>query len=200
MARSSMLPIASDPSLPHPARRFLALRPPPATSETLAATRDALHGAARDGRPVATDRLHLTLAFLGIGPYDADTIARVQGALDGLDALAFELVLDRVGSFEIGHRHVGWIGPRVAPVALERLVEAIRTRFAAHAITFDARPFVPHVTVLRGLAAPLADRPIAPIRWPVDRFDLLASRLDRARYETVASWHLAGGAHGIGAR
>jgi 2'-5' RNA ligase len=200
MARTSMLPIARDPTPPGRARRFLALRPPPATSAALAATRDALHEAACDGRPVATGRLHLTLAFLGIGAYDADTIARVQGALDGLDAGAFELVLDRVGSFEIGHRHVGWIGPRVAPAALEGLVEAIRTRFAAHAIAFDARPFVPHVTVLRGLEAPLADRPIVPIRWPVDRFDLMASRLDRPRYETVASWRLPGSGHGSGAR
>lgn len=195
MARAPIPPALHDPVSPGPARRFLALRPPPATSAALAVARDALHEAARDGRPVATGRLHLTLAFLGTGPRDADDIARMQGALDGLDAGAFDLVLDRVGSFQIGHRHVGWIGTRVAPAALVGLVDGIRTRFAAHAIAFDARPFVPHVTVLRGLAAPLAARPIAPIRWPVDRFDLMASRLDRSRYETVASWHLPARGH-----
>ena len=67
------------------------------------------------------------------------------------------------------------------------LAAAIRRRLAATGIDFDARPFVPHVTLLRGLAAPLEPQPVAPIRWPVARVELLASRFDRASHETLAA-------------
>lgn len=190
MARAATPPAPGGPAAPGAARWFIALQPPAATTKALAGARDALHDAVSDGRPVATGRLHLTLAFIGTGPRNAGDLARVQVALDGLDAGAFDLVLDRIGSFQVGHRHVGWIGPRVSPAALVGLVDGIRARLVAHDVPVDPRPFVPHVTVLRGLAAPPAARPIAPIRWPVDRFDLMASRLDASRYETVASWRL----------
>jgi 2'-5' RNA ligase len=70
------------------------------------------------------------------------------------------------------------------------LAAAIRQHLAARRIGFDAKPFVPHVTVLRDLAAPLEPRPVAPIRWPVERVELLASRFDRPSYQTLAAWDL----------
>lgn len=190
MAETSSDPAAPNPAVPAAARWFIALKPPAATAAELAAARDALRAAVRDGRPVATRRLHLTLAFLGTGPRDADQIARVQGVLDGVEAPVFDLVLDQMASFNVGRRHVGWIGPRIAPTPLIELVAAIRWRLAATDIDFDARPFVPHVTLLRGLVAPLEPRPVAPIRWPVARVELLASRLDRASYQTLAALDL----------
>lgn len=175
---------------PPAARWFIALRPPPGTPEALAAARDALLAAVRDGRPVATDRLHLTLAFLGTGRRDAAEVERLRSALAGIEVSCFDFDIDRADTFRVGRRHVGWIGPREAPAQLLALAGAIRARLAAAGIDVDARPFVPHVTVLRGLEAPIAGRSIPVIKWPVDRFVLVRSHLDQPRYEDIASWPL----------
>lgn len=178
-------------SQPPPAARwFIALRPPPRTTEALAGARDALLAAVRDGRPVEADRLHMTLAFLGTGRRDAAEIERLRSALAGIEVPCFDFAIDRADNFRVGRHHVGWIGPREPPAELLALAGAIRARLATAGFDVDKRPFVPHVTVLRGLEAPIADRSIPVIQWPVDRFVLVRSCLDQPRYENIASWPL----------
>lgn len=164
-----------------PARRFFALWPGQETRHQLArAARSCL--AAGAGRPVAPADFHLTLLFLGTP--DATRQAALVAAARGLAVPAFELVLDRCGCFEAAG--VLWLGCSVVPVELAELAAMLAAQARALGLQPDPRPFRPHVSIARRLAMPSPPRVVvAPVRWQVGGFALLASRdgaQDGARY------------------
>jgi 2'-5' RNA ligase len=53
------------------------------------------------------------------------------------------------------------------------------------------KQFVPHITLLYdGQVIPVLD--IAPIRWTVDRFVLVQSKLGQTQHIVLQTWELAG--------
>lgn len=133
------------------------------------------------------DTLHLTLAFLG--DLSSDRVAEARRVADAIVAPQFDLVLDRLGYWR--HNRILWAGgvsPRLTFVAAA-LVDGLR----AADFALDARPFVPHLTLLRD--AYCGEPPPLPpgIGWSVNEFVLAESRLsgDGARYEIVGRWPLA---------
>jgi 2'-5' RNA ligase len=158
-----------------------------------AASAQALHQVARTaadicgGRIMRRDGMHVTLAFLGDIP--AERVAAATRVADGIAAEAFTLTLDRLGYWR--HNRILWAGgvsPRLTFVAAA-LVDGLR----AADFALDARPFVPHLTLLRD--AYCGEPPPLPpgIGWSVNEFVLAESRLsgDGARYEIVGRWPLA---------
>ncbi len=158
-------------------RLFFALWPDQAGRERLAHN---VRGAVRasGGRPVASDQLHLTLAFLGSVPETrvvelaalaAELIGTANGAL-GPIALSFE-------------RLAHWPGPRVlcalperTPAALDQLVKRLLKALTAADFTPDLKPFRPHVTVARKVLRSSRSAALRAVHWRFEAFALIASR------------------------
>jgi 2'-5' RNA ligase len=72
------------------------------------------------------------------------------------------------------------------------LVSALNVALQAAGFAVDARPHVPHITLLRNTAC--GEVPACtPVRWPVSDFVLVSSRTetDGAHYEVIRRWPLA---------
>jgi len=151
------------PRPPREGRYFVALRPSSRARRSLEALAGAL--ARRfGGRGLAADDIHLTLAFVGAAP--ASIEAPLRESLAGLPAPG-GLALGRLGCF--GKRLL-WCGPGQTPEWLDGLAQALRTELDRRSIAFDRKPFVPHLTLVRGArpVAPEALREFAADREPID--------------------------------
>ena len=167
--------------MPGSLRLFFAALPDAATRRRLQQLQRAL---ARPGeRPVAGDRLHLTLRFLGEVP--AGRTRALRGALGRLEQPRFALRLDRAGHFR-GPR-ILWAGPSRPPAALLELRAEIGRLADAAGIPVRDAPFRPHVTLCRAAAPGRRASRFEPIDWAVDHCVLVASHLgERPRYEVLA--------------
>jgi|KBSMisStandDraft_5_1062788.scaffolds.fasta_scaffold95521_4 2'-5' RNA ligase len=150
------------------ARLFVALWPDPDIRAQLSRRRDAWRWPAA-AKPVADDRLHLTLHFIG-------AFGRTQiAALDRLlKAVALEPATLRACDEEV------WRGGiAVLRFAGDSSLAALHRRLGAVladlGVTVDPRPFSPHVTVARRARG--AERPADPaaIEWRADTFALVES-------------------------
>lgn len=161
------------------------------------------------GRRVPTHNLHLTLVFLGNVPAE-----RVDALCRGIDRLEVNgqgvLRLDRFGIFPAAR--VAWLGADPVPPALH-LHELLKMQAADLGLSVDARPWRPHVTLLRrirrqrarppgelrlrdpgALASTLdptgtpIEWPMAwPIDWPMRSFSLIESIQGRP-YQVLRTW------------
>jgi len=140
------------------------------------------------GRPVATENLHVTLAFLG--PVTADQRACVERAADAIRLPPFELNLDHAAHWP--RPRVLWVGPSEQPPALLALAAALHQAATACGLKLDARPYQAHLTLMRKVARAPADLAIRPFRWPVRGFVLVESKTlaEGVRYTPLKSWPL----------
>lgn len=174
---------------PGAVRLFFALWPDEAVRAALADRARAARASA-PGRPVPDANLHLTLAFLG--QVEAARLEPLTAAVGALSLPAFELTIDRRGWWK--RSGVLWLGPSAPPAALNRLVKSLWAALAPLGFWPDFRDFRPHVTVARRCRRGVAGE-IAPIRWPVDAFQLMMSVTSRkgAAYRVHAAWPLNSG-------
>jgi RNA 2',3'-cyclic 3'-phosphodiesterase len=94
--------------------------------------------------------LHLTLAFLG--EIEPDRVPGITGALARATAsfAPFEISYAGGGTFPTsGRPRIAWAGVRDGAEELGRLRSQIATELARVGIVLEARPFLPHVTLLR---------------------------------------------------
>lgn len=145
------------------------------------------------GRWVRAQRYHLTLHFLG--EYPVLPPALVQRALEAaasVRAAPFVLCIDQAGGFRNPRSIPWWLGPRHTPPELKTLWRALREALQAQSVPYDTRlRLTPHVTVLYDAAQVLAPTPLPEVRWEVDRFALIRSRLGAdAGYTVLGSWPL----------
>ena len=153
-------------------RYFVALVPDPDAARRAGALAGAL-AAAFGGRASPAADMHLTLAFIGPRPDSgAPAIAAALAGLARAPARA-PMPLSVLGRFgRRGARGVCWAGPGATPEWLAGLARSVRERLTAAGIGFDARPLIPHCTLVRDCAAD-ADAlrvheqalPIAVLRW-----------------------------------
>ncbi|MEN9316485.1 MAG: hypothetical protein RIS35_2878 [Pseudomonadota bacterium] len=133
---------APGPRRPDLVRWFIALRPSPAS-------RRALHAQGRrlarrfGGRVVPENRIHLTLAFIGMAPGDLAPV--LCETLAGLPPPG-GLTVDRIGSFD---GRLLWIAPSSPPGWLGLLSDTVREALARLEVPFDRKAFRPHVTLVR---------------------------------------------------
>lgn len=142
------------------------------------------------------DSLHLTLAFLGEQP--VGRIDELRSLADGVCGEPFELMLSRAGSYQ--RNRVVWGGPETTPMQLSVLVERLGAALRSRRFPVESRPFSAHVTLVRNARQAPSALIDPPLRWRVDHFALMRSRLgsDGARYEEVGRWPLNGPADGRG--
>ncbi len=133
------------------------------------------------------DTLHITLAFLGETPFER--LDALVACADAIGTDAYELVLDQAGYWR--HNRIGWLGASESPPQHVELVKALGTALQKAGFPVDARPHVPHVTLLRksrGGDVPACE----PVRWPINDFVLVQSNTDSdgAHYEVIRRWRL----------
>lgn len=151
-------------------RLFYALWPDDATRAALVRWQDHVQG-----RKIAPDNLHITLAFLGQQP--TTLIPTLQTILTSLPSPDMTLVLDRLGYFS-RHR-IAWAGIQEVPDVLVTLQKTLAQALAQHGIAFnDQSGFRPHVTLARDALAP-GEVAVDAIHWRVNQLVLAQSTTDR---------------------
>lgn len=140
------------------------------------------------GRVTRLDSIHLTIAFLGEVP--ADRIEIFRSLPPEIVAPAFSMRLDRVGHWV--RNGIVWAAPSVVPDALSVLQARLAAWVTSQGIVLDARPFRPHVTLLRKAARGELTAPEVPIAWTAGEFVLVRSgrHAEGSRYETIARFPL----------
>ncbi len=89
--------------------------------------------------------MHMTLLFLGNTP-----VERLGALAELAAAVPFEAFTLHIGKADCWrHNKIAWVAPSASPPALARLVESLERLAAAAGFAFDARPFVPHLTLVR---------------------------------------------------
>jgi 2'-5' RNA ligase len=170
------------------ARLFFAAWPAPEVQR-------ALHETARQfqrecgGRAIQERNIHLTLAFLG--NVERARLAELKAYATGVSGSYCNLSIDRVEYWR--HNRILWAGTERCPDPLPALVAELSAGLRTLGHELDARPYVPHVTLLRDARRAPAGRLIPPIAWPVHEFALIESvpRAQGRVYEVLRRWPLS---------
>ncbi|MFZ6049452.1 RNA 2',3'-cyclic phosphodiesterase [Pseudomonas sp. CR3202] len=139
-----------------------------------------------DGKPVAPENLHLTLAFLGTQP--RGQVEPLAALAASLTPAAFTLHLDRLARWKNGLLH---LAPSKVPGALLDLERELRERLLAAGYSVETRPFKPHLTLARHCPRlPASTTPT--FDWPATEFALYASEntIKGTHYHALAQWPL----------
>lgn len=171
-------------------RLFFALWPEPPIRRALARSTKAPVRAA-GGRVVPRENLHITLAFLGSVPRgQVDTF---KSAAAGVGQQPFDLVLDRLGFFQRARSL--WLGPSAVCPGLLALEQSLRQALEAVGWQREARPFMPHVTLVRKANQVANPGSVKPVIWSVGHFSLIESVTDQrgAVYRELTRWALVAG-------
>jgi 2'-5' RNA ligase len=152
-------------------RLFVALWPGPRVRQELAACRDGMPSTI-GGSSTATDKLHLTLHFIGSVPAGrvAEVSAGLQVAVHRFD-LRFDFIEGWRGGFAV-------LRPRTVPQRLQQLRAELAAALLGLGLPVEPRAFRPHVTLARH-AAPFQPVDLAkPVSWRVTGYALVQSRVD----------------------
>jgi 2'-5' RNA ligase len=168
-------------------RLFFALWPPAKTAHALA---QWTHEVSRDtgGSPTASDKIHLTLAFLG----DGDS-AKAQAAAAQVTGRRHALPIEHAHYWK--HNKIVWVGPQTTPPPLATIVSQLHGALKEQGFVLENRPFAAHVTLLRKARPPKTFPPLPPaLDWPIDEFVLVRSRTSPkgATYEWIERFPLTG--------
>lgn len=145
-------------------RAFVALELPQAFASDIAALSRQLKHAV-EGRFLAAETYHLTLAFLGEA-----TEAGIASAIEAIEAActnaaAIPLRSDGLGKFGRASDATLWLGIAATP-DLMRLAETVREELGARGVAYDGKPFKPHITLARRVRIPRTDLP--PLAFPLN--------------------------------
>ena len=128
--------------MPERIRLFTALWPEPAARAQLAALRDAWSWPA-SARPVADEKLHATLHFIGAFP--RDSLVALGTALSRVPVEPVELHMSGSEVFRGGIA----VALLEAGPALADLHARVGDVLAGFGVALEARPYRPHVTLAR---------------------------------------------------
>lgn len=154
---------------PDTARLFLALWPDDAVRDQLRAWRDAWTWP-RGAAPVHTDKLHVTLHFLGNQP-----TARLPELLAGLQ-VPFSPFNLQFGRPALQRSGIAWIEPHTEPQGLLDLHARLSDALLALGLTPEARAYRPHVTMARRANGAVVPAAGPAIDWTVGSYALVESR------------------------
>jgi 2'-5' RNA ligase len=123
------------------------------------------------GKPVFADNLHVTVLFLGQinnAQQQAMTAAAAQ-----IKPAAMQLCFDHLAYWK--KPAIVCLRSRQTDANLSLLVEQLQLAAMQNDLSFEERPYVPHVTLLRH-AQSLPQILFEPIEWNSDGFCLVESR------------------------
>jgi len=166
-------------------RLFFALWPDRAMQAAIAALASEVAKEA-NGRAVAANNVHLTLAFLGTQP--AARVRELCALAAAIEWAAFQLALDEIGGFR--KTGIVWLGASATPPELVALHATLAHALSGAGIELDGRPFAPHLTLARRVTKVAQRRLADPIDWNVASFALVSSDTFREgpRYRSLEVW------------
>ncbi len=132
------------------------------------------------------ESIHLTFAFLG--DTRPENVASISAALDGCaNENAIEVRAGGVGVFPDERRpRVAWIGVEPAEPVVA-LAKRVRTAVIGAGVSFDPKPFRPHLTIAR-IKSPWRASDVASLREAFNGWTSPAASLDRVTlYESRLS-------------
>jgi tRNA(adenine34) deaminase len=144
------------------------------------------------GRPLARERFHITLHHLGdYAGIRQDVVAAAVQAASKVEVPAFDVSLDRVGSFRTRAPRKPCVLRGSSGVAdLVTLHEALGAAMRGTILgSWVHSSFTPHVTLLYDEQM-VEERAVAPVRWPVREFLLIHSLLGQTKYIVLGRWIL----------
>lgn len=190
--------ISSTPhDLPEPSQPinlFFALRPDrQAAAKAYALAQRHRVDRGLQGRPLAMNRLHITLLSVGVGAGPAPkAIMEIAAAVGNSVRLeAFEVSLNHALSFvrRNGKRSYVLLGED-GVIELMMLQVALAGAMLKHRDDFRKRPrFVPHMTLLYD-DLQLAGTVVEPISWVAREFVLIESWIGLTKHVVRGRWHL----------
>jgi len=93
-------------------------------------------------------QLHFTLAFLG--DQDEAALERARAAAAAVSGEAFDLHIKGAGAFpSLSRPRVVWLGLGKGAAEMSEVAGALREQLVRNGISFDEKPFRPHLTVAR---------------------------------------------------
>ena len=139
-------------------------------------------------RPVADEKLHMTLIFLG--QRNEQEVACFRQAASAVQGEPFELQLDYLGGWP--RAGIQWLGGSRVPGELPQLVKSLTMALQPCGYEAEKRPFVAHITLARRVRRPKVRTDLEAIHWPVRDFALVesVSADSGARYEVLERWAL----------
>jgi 2'-5' RNA ligase len=151
-------------------RLFLALWPDADTRAAIAAWQQAWSWPPA-AAPVAPERLHITLHFIGNVARE-----RLPQLVSGLQLAfePFEFILDRA---EVWPNTVAVLEPQQPPHALNQLYRRLGDSLLRLDLPVESRPFRPHVTLARRARGAVPSARNAGVRWRADKGYVLAESL-----------------------
>ena len=140
------------------------------------------------GRATAREKIHLTLFF--VGDVKRERVESLQALACCVRTAAFSLDLNAIGYWR--HNRIVWGGPRRWPHSLAMLVANLQERLATEGIESEARPYVPHVTLVRNAQRAPKRTTLGPLAWHADAFVLVESvpAGGGVRYDVIGRWPL----------
>jgi 2'-5' RNA ligase len=156
---------------PDSSRLFLALWPDSGVRSALQCRLDEWVWPSK-AAPVRPDSLHLTLHFLG-----NVANARLPELVQGLQVpfSPFELSFNRATLWPHG---IAVLVPDTVPEGLLRLHALLTAALQRLALQAEVRPYRPHVTLARRAEGAAPPQPGPMVKWPVQGYALMESRLD----------------------
>jgi 2'-5' RNA ligase len=182
-------------------RMFIAAELPQQMVEALSETSAALRETVR-GRYVGSDQFHVTLAFLG--EVEVARIPELEDILGSAcaDRQPIEVMLGELGSFGRDASATLWQGlTGDGTRQLSDLATSLRSGLRQAGFSFDAKGFLPHITLMRQANLPRAAAEHGGLPMPtvargsIDTITLFQSELfrdRRPRYTALCSVRLVG--------
>jgi 2'-5' RNA ligase len=128
-------------------RLFVAVHLPTELTDRAAAVLPAALPALKRVRP---ELMHVTLAFLGWTPDDRLEAVNEAARAAAAGHRAFDLTLSGAGRFPAaGRPRVVWLGIGEGADALASLAGSVTAQLRDRQLSFDDRPFAPHLTLAR---------------------------------------------------
>jgi RNA 2',3'-cyclic 3'-phosphodiesterase len=144
-----------------------------------------------ESKPIPTERLHLTLHYLGaFDGLPRPLVEQVKAAAANVALAPAGVTLDHIECFRSNRPKHPIVLSGEASDSLSALEYHLAKSLATAGIEIKRRPhFKPHITLFY---APrhIARHAIKPITWRAKEFTLIHSYLGQSRYETLATWPL----------
>jgi len=173
-------------------RLFFALFPDATTAARIYALQQDLrvrHGLW--GRPLAMDRLHVTLCHLGdYAGLPQAVVAKAREAAGRLSAVSFEVTFDCALSFAGRARNRPFVlRSKHGAAAVTAFQKQLGVGMAVCGLGAFVRPYTPHMTLLYD-SAEVAEHEIEPVTWTATEFVLVHSLLGQTRHISIGNWPL----------
>ncbi len=170
---------------------FIAIFPAPdAAAHIFSTALDLRTRLGLTGNVAASERLHVTLHWLGVhaGEPPSQLLSQARSAAASVSSAPMELTFDTVRSLFSAPPRPVVMSMRSENAALTELhgnlgMALLNAGFRALAL----KPFTPHITLLRD-RKPVSSQPIAPVRWTANELVLVRSFLGESKYERLETW------------